>query len=496
MWTALTLSTVLLAGQANAEKTTFANQPGQGTIGPESSAVDHHASGGWQTGQQQVGQPGPQMLPGPNPYVAMDPYGQMMMPNMAASYGVMPVGYGMPMEAGYGMPGQPMMDPNVMPVGYGHGGHGGCQSCGGGGCDSCMGGHGGGLQGGCNACGGAGCGGCCGLTGGGVYCGFSRGIGNAWDLSNYGGRCAPRYFDVGFDATFFTFEPGNNNTVLTSQGGANNPVLDTQDSSFDYKGGGRLTLQRSAFVGSYFEFSYLGFGNWASSRSVTGPGNLFSPFSGFGTDPVAPGYAEVDSANLQSFETSNNFDSFEINLRRFFTSPNCWLQSSYWAGFRYVRVADDSIYLSSGNTGGLIYEVDATNDMYGVQFGLDSTVRLTTRWSVTAFGEVGVYGTTATQKSTISFGNIEINERASQSRASMVAEGGAMSTFRLHPRVTLRAGYQVVYVDGIALSSDSFNFQTGGVSPLGTALANRPGVLNDNGNAIYHGPTVGMEYTW
>lgn len=499
LWTALTLSTVFFAAQANAEKTTYANQTGQRTIGQESSAVGQFASGDWRVERQQVDQQGPQMpmQPGPNPYVAMDPYGQMMMPGMAAPYGVAPAGYGMPMEAGYGMaaPGQPMMDPNVMPAGH-MGGYGGCASCGGAGCQSCMGGRGGHF-GGCQACGGAGCGGCCGLTGGGVYCGFSRGIGNAWDMSNYGGRCAPRYFDVSVDATFFMFEPGNaNNTVLSSQAAANNPVLSTEDVDFNFQGGTRMTLQRSAFVGSYFEFSYLGMGNWSSLSSVSGAGDLFSPFSRFGVDPVG-GYAETDNANFQSFATSNNFDSFELNLRRFFTSPNCWWQASYWVGFRYVRMADDSIYLTAGNTGSMIYTVDATNDMFGAQLGLDSTLKLTTRWSLTAFGEAGVYGNAATQKSTLDFtGGGPVYERATQRRASLVAEGGFMSTFRLAPRATLRAGYQVVYIDGVALSSDNFNFSTGGASPLGTALAGRAAVVNDNGNAVYHGPTVGFEYTW
>jgi len=506
LWTALLLSTVLLAGPANAEKTTYANQVGQETIGQDSSAFVSFANGDWHEKPQAEGQPGPQMQPqmppGANPYVAMDPYGQMMMPGMGGGYApgpVMQAGYAGPGMAG---PGGPMMDPNVMPAGH-YGGHG-CQACGGAGCQSCMGGGPGGhlgrpgIKGACQACGGAGCGGCCGLTGGHVYCGFSRGIGNAWDMTPYGGRCAPRWADVVVDATFFMYEPGNNTTVLTSQGSANNPVFDTDNYDFTNQGGVRMSLNRTFMPGSYLEFSYLGIGNWASSQSVLGNGDLFSPFSGFGVDPAGVGYAETDQGSLQIFSTSNRFDSFELNMRRFFTSANCWWQSSWWVGMRYVRVDDDAVYNTQGITGDLAYTVDADNDMFGAQFGMDSALRLTTRWTLSIFGEVGVYGNRATQDSTIAINNaaIVLEETASSRRASMVVEGGFLSTFKIVPRGTLRAGYQVVYIDGIALGSDSFNFQTGGATPLGTALAGRQAFINDNGNAVYHGPTVGFEYTW
>ncbi|MHC2066935.1 hypothetical protein ACYFX5_05660 [Bremerella sp. T1] len=505
LWTALTLSTVFFAATANAEKTTYAKHTGQKTIGQESSAVEQFTSGDWRVERQPEGQPGQHMPPGMNPYVAMDPYGQMMMPGMAAGYapqGVMPAGYGMPMAPGYGpgAPGQPMMDPNVMPAGH-WGGHG-CQSCGGAGCQHCMGGHHGHLgkhrgNGCCDACGGAGCGSCCGLCGGGVYCGFSRGIGNAWDLSEYGGRSAPRYADVVVDATLFIYEAGNNPLVLTSQNAANNPVLSTDDADFTNQGGIRLGLNRTFTPGTYLEFSYLGIGNWASTQSVTGSGNLFSAFSGFGVDPVG-GYAETDNSDLQMFSTSNRFDSFELNMRRFFTSPGGWWHSGWWVGFRYVRVDDDAVYNTVGSGGSLEYTVDADNDMFGVQFGMDSALRLTNRWTLSMFGEIGVYGNRANQDSTIVLngGANTFEESAASRRASMVVEGGFMSTFKVIPRGTLRAGYQVVYIDGIALGSDSFNFETGGASTLGTALAGRSAFVNDNGNAVYHGPTVGFEYMW
>ena len=498
------LSTVIFASQANAEKTTYANQTGRKTIGQESSVIVDFASGDWRERRLPEGQPGPQMQPGPSPYVATGPYGQMMMPGMAAGYapyGAMPAGYATP--AGYAMPGgpapgQPMMDPNVMPAanfsGYG------CPACGGAGCEQCMGGRGGNMgrvANGCNNCD-SGCGDNCGLMGGGVYCGFSRGIGNAWNMDPYGGPCAPRWADVVVEATFFNFEPGyNNSQVLASLGAANNPVLNTDNVDYTTQGGVRMSLNRMVSPGGFLEFSYLGIGNWSQQQSVTGAGNLFSPFSAFGTNPVG-GYAETDAGSLMLYSTSNNFNSFELNFHRFFTAENCWWQSGWWIGLRYVRVDDSAVLNTQGATGTLTYLCDAKNDLFGAQIGMDTALRLTTRWTISCFGEVGVYGNRSNQESIITFtgASAPLQEKAAQRRGSMVVEAGGMSTFKLFPRATLRAGYQIVYIDGIALGGDSLNFQTNGNSALGTALAGRSPVLNDNGNALYYGPTVGFEYVW
>lgn len=500
LWTALSLSTVLFAATASAEKTTYTNQPGQPMIRPE--AAPQFGGAATHPGMMPPAQ-GPQGY-GPQAYGPQMPMGMtgpMMMPQPGA-YGAVPASYGMGMGP-YG--GQPMMDPNVMPTGY-PGAHAGgpvgaaCATCNGAGCDGCL-GRGGLLgPGGCVGCNGAGCGDCCGLSccllgGEFAYCGFGRGIGQPWDLSAYGGRSAPRYFDVAVDATYFIYEPTTQLTQLSSQGAANNFVLDTDDVNFDHEGGVRITAQRTCFPGSFLEFSYLGIGNWSSGSSVSGAGDLFSPFSDFGVDPVG-GYAETDGSDLHAFSTSNRFDSFELNLRRFWTAPSGWWHGSYWGGLRYVRVEDDATYFTQGAGDSLDYDVRVNNDLFGVQIGGDLAMKLTTRLSISGFAEVGVFGNRGNQESSLEFGNVEIREGATEERASLVTEAGAMATFRINPRGSFRVGYQIVYIDGIALASDAFDFDTPGAGTLGTALAGRQGRINDNGNALYHGPTAGFEYAW
>jgi len=314
-------------------------------------------------------------------------------------------------------------------------------------------------------------------------------------MTPYGGRCAPRYFDISVDATYFQFDSSADSRNLVSRGAANNFVLNTDQQDFDFQAGMRITAQRTFRPGTYFEFSYIGIGNWDSQSTVTGPNNLFSAYSDFGTSPVG-GYAETDNGSFATLNTSNRFDSFELNIRRMWTAPNCWWHGTYWGGMRYVRVEDEALLVNQGPTGSLDYQMNVSNDLLGVQVGGDLAAKLTTRLALSGFLEVGVYGQRGGHDSTFTFGGVTSTESAAQKRASMVAEGGVLGTFRLHPRATLRLGYQTVYVNGIALATDSMNFDMGAAGDLGTAIAARQGLVDDNGTAVYHGPTAGFEYLW
>jgi len=488
LWTALLLSGMLLPSTAMAQKSTYTAPNGPTEMAPPASSNPYHRPADHPAAMGMGGMmpPGYGMMPqGPSPY----------------GYDAMQVGYAGqmgpgPMGPGPGGPGPMMMDPSVAPMGYGGPG---CATCGpncscGPNCNcgpgTCVGGN----------CAGGGC--CSGLLGFGLlgcqeYCGFGRGIGNPWDMSAYGGICTPRRFDVLAEATIFSLTSNTRGLNFTSQGGANNFVLGADDIDYSHQGGVRISAMRTLTAGTELEFSFLGTGNWSGSSSVTGNGDLFSPFSAFGTDPVG-GWAETDQGDFNQLATSNTFNSFELNLRRPWTSANCWWQGAWWAGIRYVRVEDDAILINQGQTGSLNYGVGATNDLWGAQLGGDVALRMTQRLTLSGFAEVGVYGNRAKQDSVLNLndGGAFIREDAISRRASMVTEGGLVGTFQVTPRVAFRAGYQVVFIDGIALGSDNFNFDTGLAANFPAALAGRSTGVADNGSLLYHGATAGFDWRW
>ncbi|WP_146119200.1 BBP7 family outer membrane beta-barrel protein [Blastopirellula marina] len=494
LWIVSFMAVLAASTDAVAQKATYATGSDQHDSAGQPSGIAYLASGQWREplindAPAQNAQPNqysqPMAYPTMMPQPGMGHPGMMPQPGMGypgmMPYGAAPAGYAQ--MAGP----MPMQDPNIQQASY-H--NGSCATCGGNGCQSCRGS-------GCGCCG-EGCGACCGLFGGGQYCGFSRGIGNAWDLSEYGGRCAPRFFDASVEATLFKLEGNTPSRAFASQNILGATVLDSNQLGFGTEGGARFTMNFLCFAGSTLEVSYMGISNWASAASVTGAGNLYSPLSGFGSDPFG-GYAESDQANFAGLDMSNRFDTIELNLKRGWTGAGCWFQGSYWGGFRYFRLSEDSNYVTSGASGSMNYACDTDNDMYGVQIGGDLTSRLTTRLSLTGFIECGLYGNRGVQSSTILISDgassSTVFETASANRASFLTEAGFHGNFRLTPHLAFKAGYQIVYVNGVALAIDNYNFQTG-VATLPAALAGRPAYVDDNGSALYHGATVGAELTW
>ena len=76
---------------------------------------------------------------------------------------------------------------------------------------------------------------------------------------------------------------------------------------------------------------------------------------------------------------------------------------------------------------------------------------------------------------------------------SFVGQANLLATYRINYQWTLRAGYQFLFVDGVALASENFN----PVLPnINNPFNPRKTIVNTNGNVFYHGWNIGAEYMW
>ncbi len=78
---------------------------------------------------------------------------------------------------------------------------------------------------------------------------------------------------------------------------------------------------------------------------------------------------------------------------------------------------------------------------------------------------------------------------ARQDHTLFVGETSLNLVYQFSERVTTFAGYQAIWIDGLALASE--NLQT---NP--EILRYGPGQLNHSGNVVYHGPHVGLTIVW
>jgi hypothetical protein len=389
---------------------------------------------------------------------------------------------GMYNQGGYGGPmyeGQSMMD-------------GGCPYCGGQGCQQC-GGHGGLF----------------GHHGDGSH--LPNGLlGDVFGfIAPYpdGGCAAVRWFDFAVDYMMLKRDNTGRSQPFTTRGINNTIVLETDDLDFgSYRPGFR-------FIGAYqlgpansVEFTYFGQFHYDANAVVRSPNaNLFSVFSDFGINPFG-GFAEFDQANFQQISYTSSFDSFEIDWRCRWMSPNCRYQGSWTVGARHFILDEKFRYVSVSGPNGFPtatgfeaaraqVDTDVTNNLTGIQFGSDLWICILP--GLRAGGELkaGVYGNHMNVNTTAGSNLIanDFFEFQDANDVAFIGQANLLATYRINYQWTLRAGYTFLFVDGVALASENFNPRP----PLvNNPFDPRVPFVNDNGNVFYHGWNVGLEFMW
>ena len=113
------------------------------------------------------------------------------------------------------------------------------------------------------------------------------------------------------------------------------------------------------------------------------------------------------------------------------------------------------------------------------------------RFGWEAAGKAGIFANDAQQKQTVTdFPNFPLRPTVSSSRdgVAFLGEINPSALYRLTNVWNLRAGYNVIWIEGLALAPDQldFNFAT---TPSGNQLHN-------DGGMFLHGVNVGLEARW
>ncbi len=405
------------------------------------------------------------------------------------------------MLAGYNAP-LVVHDPHVAPAGLLR-----CTGCGGGGCNACGGGAAMGLfQRGAHsgetltmgdsylAPGlGLGMG-----TPGGVGCNDGQGILGKHGPMGTCGCCTPRWWDFQAEALYYEREDVSRTVDFATLGVGGPVVLSTTDLDFDAEPGFRLQGAILLGPGTNLEGGYFGMFNWTTQASVTSTANnLFSAYSQFGAI-APPNLPEANNSDLQSIAYSTELHNWELNIRRRWVSPNCRFHSSWLVGARYLALDEDLLYtIRSGAVTAETTDtlVSTRNELVGFQTGGDLLVCIVPRLKAGLNLKATLGGVRAENRTTVDLqrpvnpaANQIFRELAGEEDLAFVGEGGFEVIFEATERTTLRAGYQLLFVDGVALAPENFNpdFRLGVRDP----------VVNDNGDVFYHGFQGGFEFTW
>jgi len=333
-----------------------------------------------------------------------------------------------------------------------------------------------------------------------------------------GGVASQRWFDFSAEATAFQRTKGAARFDFSTQGlGTNNYVLTSDNVDLDNFQAG-LALQANVQVGpgSNLEAVYFGLNKWNETSTVTsspvGSATLYSFISDFGTSPFN-GYDDPDRSFTHSLNYESAFNNGEVNFRRRWVEPSGFLQGSCLAGIRYFQLDESLTFSARGENNNTAADngprffdniTSTQNQLTGFQIGGDLWLNLVPGIKLGTELKTGVYGNHAVQQtqifanslgSTASSGIPAVNERASDGRTAYLTQWSVSGVYRLTYAWTVRSSYQLLYVDNVALAPENVNSQAPGLLSGNPNQVRTVSVQND-GEVLYTGFTVGAEYTW
>lgn len=282
-----------------------------------------------------------------------------------------------------------------------------------------------------------------------------------------------------------------------------NGVLSIGDLEIAYQPGLRVLAGRRLNEWFAVEGSFLGLLQWDETRTTLDStlnsqgtfGNMFSPFTDFG-DPAVVG---LDYNDLASIRLKSQFNNAELNLRQRLVTQPSLMQASALYGFRYMNVRETFNYRTESQSPAVAgtsnaVEVNTRNSLWGLQAGGTLEFRIEPRFwlnfelkGILSYNDAGqqteyTVGPLAGPGTTTSGGN-------DRGRMTLGGDVSATAIWKFTSRIVGRAGYQGIFIDGLALAADNFQRNL----PF---MSTSPSELTRNGHLAFHGPFAGVTVTW
>jgi len=250
-------------------------------------------------------------------------------------------------------------------------------------------------------------------------------------------------------------------------------ALSTSDLDQEFDSGMRITIGRT--IGSCYqlEASYQGSYSWADAVAVVdpAPGVLSSFLTGF----TAGAGTSASTSIFTAMQTA------EFNARAWLDLPPGPFDVSVLLGVRHMNIDENFSFTFDGTTDSDAL-VQTENELWGVQLGIDF------KWLVhpRAYVDFDAKGAMCNNDLSASVRDGAAAPRfAFDDKTAFVGDLVLTLNWQIAPSWSIRAGYQAIFLTGLALGPDNM-------------VANRdlltagPVQLDDRREAVFHGPVLGV----
>jgi hypothetical protein len=297
-------------------------------------------------------------------------------------------------------------------------------------------------------------------------------------------------------------KPGSDNfgNLFTAQG---TEALNGDDFQQGFSAGPRIDLIRHGDSGYDWELSYFQIDGWNSNQTVVPnsasdcllmrtPGRWLEPAK---TPGGWIGWIQTNQSATQAmaWDYASRLYNAEFNVR-WDPSPRVTML----AGFRWVNLSESLVGALSPPTISWeppFWNTRTTNNLYGFQIGADGKLFERGRFSINVPIKAGIFDNNAEATTAVSVIAKQVTSgSASTNHAAFVGETGLRCTYQLTDALLLRAGYEVIWIDGVALAPGQIQDSYTTTDNLHNTV--QVFGVNCNSGAFYHGATAGLEYSF
>lgn len=281
-----------------------------------------------------------------------------------------------------------------------------------------------------------------------------------------------------------------NQPLIVEVGNPGNVLLSGRDAQFPFGGGIRAFYgARNSDVAGW-EMGYFGlYGQSASAATSIAPPQFLQA-------PGPLGDSLTDEGEAATLTWNSTINSAEANVFRTSTDWNdrreAWRTVDWLVGFRYVSVEESaSLNIKSCDCEGpyVPYGVRTSNNMFGGQVGTRGRLSWE-RWAFEGWAKAGLMGTLERQSQDAIVDYQGFLQRPASSSANtevgFIGDINLSAIYRLTDTWGIRAGYNTIWIGGVALAPDQFSFAADG--PVTT--------VSNGGGIFLHGASVGLEARW
>ena len=279
--------------------------------------------------------------------------------------------------------------------------------------------------------------------------------------------------------------PPHNPIVL----GTGTERLDSNELDQGFAAGPRLDLIRHGDCGYDLEASFFEIDGWSSAGSIAPDGGQLPNWLVF----AAPGdFVQTTDYPSQSMAWSyaTRLYNAELNVRWDLCSRVTML-----AGFRWVDLGEDlqGTIVPSDRTAPF-WSTTTRNNLYGFQLGEDWKIWSCGRFSIDGVVKAGIFDNDAEETTGVSIYRKVYWESAATNHAAFLGEIDVQCKYQVTPRLSLKAGYEAIWLQGVALAPAQIPETVSHGSSL-PIYVQALGVESGSG-VFFHGVTAGLEYSF